>query len=96
MTTSLRATVMPPPVRGWRMFMASPRMIIPGTRFLLGGSHELGILRSFPSSRADSNELWTDLGRLGRTVFRRWALTPPLAVLALGSPSGTSIRALVS
>ena len=96
MTTSLNATVMPPPVNGCRMFIASPRSIMPGTCCVLGGSQEFGILRTFPSSRALSKDDCTHFGRDGRTTFRRWPLTPPFARLALGVPSGTSTSALVS
>ena len=70
-TTSLKATVIPPPVRGWRMFMASPSIIMPGVRLVLGGRKELGIDFSAPLSSAASNDGRTDFGRLGRTVLRR-------------------------
>lgn len=51
-TTSLKATVMPPPVSGCRMFMASPSMHSPGVMFVFGGKKEFGMLRILPSSSA--------------------------------------------
>lgn len=109
-TTSLRATVMPPPVRGWRMFRASPRMERPGIVFATAGRKEFGMLRRAGpeelvvlmslgrSARwsAASKEGWTHGGRSGSTCLRRWPLTPPLATEAEGVLLGTSMRARVS
>lgn len=94
--TSLRATVMPPPVRGWRMFIASPRISKPAWVFVEAGRKELGMLRSLPSLRASSKDGCTDGGREGRTVLRRCDFTPPAATEAAGVFSGTSMRARVS
>lgn len=44
--TSFNATVMPPPVRGWRIFNASPRIIKPGVLLVAAGRNEFGIERS--------------------------------------------------
>lgn len=95
-TTSLNATVMPPPVKGWRMFKASPAITRPGVLFVAGGRKELGMERSLPARIAASKEGWTHLGREGRTTFSRWFLTPPFLTEAEGRPSGISIRARVS
>ena len=95
-TTSLKATVMPPPVKGWRIFIASPSITIPGTRLMEGGRNEFGILRSLPSSRALENEGFTLSGREGRTTLRRWAFTPPFLADAEARCSGISTNARVS
>ncbi len=59
-TTSLRATVMPAPVTGWRMLDASPRTTRPGVVLRADGIHALGMLRRRPPSMM---VFW----RLGRT-----------------------------
>lgn len=67
-TTSLNATVIPPPVKGWRMFHASPTRNAPS--FAAGielpcmteGRKELGIRRRRSFLSATWTELWTDEG----------------------------------
>src|SRR5271168_5222867 len=82
---------MPPPVSGWRMFIASPRRTSPAVLFVVGGRKELGIERRAPLSRAAENDGWTLGGREGRTTLRRCALTE-----AVGVSFGISTRARVS
>ena len=45
MSTSFSATLIPPPVRGWRMLRASPRTNTPDVATVLAGRKLLGILR---------------------------------------------------
>ena len=57
MTASEKATDMPPPVRGWRMFQASPTMMTPDSELarpcIEGGRKEFGMVRR----RWDSRDL---------------------------------------
>jgi len=50
--TSDSATVMPPPVKGWRMFRASPSRIAPGVGRGAAGMLLLGVVRMRPLSTA--------------------------------------------
>ena len=95
-TASLNATVMPPPVRGWRMFIASPIITNPGVVLVLGGSQEFGIDRSLPFSMAALNAGCVCSGRFGTTTLVRCAFTPPFLIDADGVFSGISTSARVS
>ena len=95
-TTSLNATVIPPPVNGCRIFSASPRIINPGVLFGAAGRKELGMDRREPRSRASRNDGWIPFGSEGRTTWRRWLLTPPFFGDADGRFSGISMRIRVS
>lgn len=95
-TTSLNATVMPPPVRGCRMFMASPRMMSPACLCVEGGRKLFGIERSLPASIALRKAGWTHSGSWGSATLSMWFLTPPFLGLAEGRFSGMSTRMRVS
>jgi len=73
----LNATVIPPPVSGCRIFIASPRRIIPGVLFVVAGRKELGIEGRRSASIAFLKEGWTSLGRSGRTISCRYPLRAP-------------------
>ena len=51
----MNATLIPPPVRGWRMLRASPRQTTPGRMIGTGGSRLLGITRIRSTSTAARN-----------------------------------------
>lgn len=95
-TTSLKATVIPPPVNGCRMLRASPRITRPGVVFVAAGRKEFGIDRSWPCSKAAMKAGCTDSGSEGRTTFRMWLFTPPFLTDADGRFSGMSTRMRVS
>lgn len=92
-TTSLNATVIPPPVKGCRIFIASPSRIIPGVLFVVAGKKEFGMLGKRSASSAFRKDGCMHRGRSGRTTFMRWAFTPPSAAEGI---LGMSTRARVS
>lgn len=95
-TTSLKATVIPPPVSGCRMLRASPRITRPGVLGAAAGRKEFGMERSWPCSKAAMKAGWTGSGSEGRTTFRMWFFTPPFLTDAEGRFSGMSTRMRVS
>ena len=56
------ATVIPPPVKGWRMLKASPIRRAPGVGCGAAGMLLFGIVLILPRSIAERNGSWSTLG----------------------------------
>src|SRR6266567_3999169 len=73
-TTSLNATVIPPPVSGWRMFHESPRRITPFLDNALpcwtDGKNEFGIRRIRSLEKASRTDSCNEVGSWGRIFVR--------------------------
>src|SRR5262249_21068895 len=91
--TSVKATVIPPPVKGCRIFNESPMSTVPGFSFGLAGLQWLGITFILPSSTAALYDGLTLSGNWGPITSRKVAVSSgPFR----GASPGKSINILVS
>ena len=74
---SLKATVMPPPVNGWRILNESPSKTAPLVRFGLAGIVLFGIALKSPRSTALFKYGWTRLGTCGKIFSRTYFAIDP-------------------
>jgi hypothetical protein len=91
-TTSENATVMPPPVKGWRMLNASPSNTAPGVRDGLAGIVLFRIDLNAPFFTAARSGSRSFAGTCGAIFVRTYSAIAPDATDGMSTCAGMSTR----
>ena len=89
---SLKATVMPPPVNGWRMLNESPSKTAPFVRFGFAGIVLFGIALKSPRSTAIFKYGCTRLGTCGKIFSKTYFAIDPSLTRGIFTCEGISTK----